>query len=245
MDKEIVMKKQAFKLWNAVSLVLLYVLHCPCPVAAHDLWLNMDNYSPEVSTKVSAKVVFGHNYPYFDILLTRDKLTDFSWLCPDGKRIEVSKTWEEKQNDKTGALVGEITFDKKGTYIVTACLEKKGAKKQVPSGKYAKSLIVVGEGTDIVSHPLGQRIEIIPLKNPKDIKSGESLPVRIFFEGKPLSTYVYGTYAGYHSETEPFPVIAKTDDQGLAQVPISQPGIWMVVANHKVDFSASLTFQIQ
>jgi uncharacterized GH25 family protein len=239
------MERQAVKLWNAISLVLVSVLFCPCMVVAHDLWLNIGNHSPEAGSKVSAKVVFGHNYPYFDILLTRDKLADFSCLCPDGKKIEVSHTWEDKQGQKSGALVGEFTFDKTGTYIVSACLERKGDRQHVPSGKYGKSIIVVGQGTDIVSRPLGQRIEIIPLKNPVDIKSGGALPVRIFFEGKPLSTYVYGTYAGYHSETEPFPVVAKSDADGLAHVPINQPGTWMVLANHKVDFSASLTFQIK
>jgi uncharacterized GH25 family protein len=242
---ENIMNKQALKLRPAIFLVFVLVLFCPYPLAAHDLWLNIDNHSPEVDGKISARVVFGHNYPYFDILLTRDKLADFSFLCPDGKKVEVSKTWEDKQGEKSGALAGAITFDKKGTYVVSACLERKGDKEHVPSGKYGKSLIVVGQGTDIVSRPLGQRIEIIPLKNPTDVKSGESLPVRIFFEGKPLSTYVYATYAGYYSETEPFPVCAKSSGEGMAHVPISQPGTWMVVSNHKVDFSASLTFQIK
>jgi uncharacterized GH25 family protein len=239
------LKISAHKFCQVIYLTFVSFLLWPCPVLAHDLWLNIDNHFPEFYGKVSAKVVFGHNYPYFDILLTRDKLADFSFLCPDGKKVEVSKTWEDKQGEKSGALAGEITLNKEGTYVVSAGLERIGDKEHVPSGKYGKSLIVVGHGTDIVSRPLGQRIEIIPLKNPSALKSGDSLPVRIFYEGKPLSTYVYGTYAGYHSETEPFPVVAKSDEDGLAHVPINQPGTWMVVANHKVDFSASLTFQIK
>jgi uncharacterized GH25 family protein len=239
------MQKQALKNWHAIYLLFVFVLFCPCLVAAHDLWLNTDNYSPDLGGKVSAKVVFGHNYPYYDILLTRDKLADFSYLCPDGKKMEISKTWEDKQSEKAGALAGEITVDKKGTYVVFACLERKGDKEHVPSGKYGKSLIAVGQGNDIVSRPLGQRMEIVPLKNPSAVRPGEHIPVKISFEGKPLSTYVYATYAGYYSETEPFPVFVKSDGEGVVHVPITQPGIWMVVANHKVDFSASLTFQIK
>ena len=51
--------------------------------------------------------------------------------------------------------------------------------------------------------------------------------------------------AGYYSEDEPFPVLSKSNEQGEALIKIPNPGIWMVVGNHKVDFSASLTFEIK
>jgi len=77
------------------------------------------------------------------------------------------------------------------------------------------------------------------------VKAGEAFPVRILFEGKPLSTFVYATYAGYYSEDEPFPVAVRSNEEGLAQIKMSQPGTWMIVSNHKVDFSASLTLEIK
>jgi len=110
----------------------------------------------------------------------------------------------------------------------------------VPSEKYAKSIITVGNAGKNVSETFGHRIEIVPLKNPSEVRAGESLPVKILFEGKPLPTYIYATYAGYYSEDEPFPGLNKSNEKGIACVNISKPGIWMVVCNHKVDFSASL-----
>lgn len=236
---------------NMLSLSLLMVFLFACfsfyssLAGAHNLWLNIDNHCPQAGAKTNIKVVFGHNFPYYDILITRDNLAEFCYLAPDGEKKEITKTWEDKQGEKAGSLAGEITLGQEGTYIIASGRKRKGDKKNVASEKYGKSIIIVGKGSPNVSQPFGHRIEIIPLKNPSEVKPGDSLPVRILFEGKPLSTYIYATYAGYSSEDEPFPVVTKSNEQGDASVKISQPGVWMVVGNHKVDLSASLTFEIK
>jgi len=239
------MRKNRQKIFLSIFLVFVCFFVNSNLAVAHDLWLNVDNHYPEPRSKTTVKVVFGHNFPYYDILISRDKLTGFSYLCPDGQIREVGKTWEDKKGEKSGALAGDITFEQKGTYIVTAFRKVKGDREHVPSEKYGKSIIVVNKGNEIVSKPFGHRIEIIPLKNPSEIKPGDSFPVKVFFEGKPLSTYVYATYAGYYSEDEPFPFFTKTNEEGVAHVRISKPGIWMLVCSHKVDFSASLTFEVK
>jgi len=239
------MKKNEFKLSLAIFWVFACFIIFSGLVEAHDLWLNVDNHYPEVGGKTNVKVVFGHNFPYYDILITRDRLTEFSYLCPDGKKREITKSLEDRRGERKGALVGEVSLTQKGTYVVAASRKIKGDKEHVPSEKYGKSIITLGKGTENVSQPFGHRIEIVPLKNPSEVKAGESLPVKILFENKALSTYIYATYAGYYSEDEPFPVFTKSNEKGVAYVKISKPGIWMVVCNHKVGFSASLTFEIK
>ncbi len=212
---------------------------------AHDLWLNVDNHYPKAGEACAVKVVFGHNFPYYDILIKRENLTEFACSDPDGQRRSLENTWEEKKDERTGALVGKVAFNREGTYVVTASRVVEGDKEHVASEKYAKSVIVVGKGSGNVRRTFGHRIEIVPLKNPSELRGGGTLPVKILFEGKPLSTYVYATYAGYHSPSEPFPIAAKSDARGIARIRISRPGVWMVVVNHKVDFSASLTFEVR
>lgn len=243
------MKKNVFKL----SLIIFCTFTCLFAysglVGAHDLWLNIDDHYPEVGEKTNAKVVFGHNYPYYDILLSSEDLTEFCYLSPLGEKTKITKTWEEIKGQSygkpAGARVGEVSLKQEGTYVVASSRKRKGDREHVPSEKYAKSIITVGKGNENVSKTLGHRIEIVPLKNPSEVKAGDSIPVKILFEGKPLSTYIYATYAGYYSEDEPFPVFTKSNEKGVAHVKISEPGIWMVVCNHKVDFSASLTFEIK
>jgi uncharacterized GH25 family protein len=210
---------------------------------AHDLWINVDNHT-STKEKIIAKVVFGHNFPYYDILISRDSLAEFSYLDPEGQKKIITNTWEDKTGDRSGALVGEFIPDQKGSYLITAYRKVKGDRQHVASEKYAKSIVSVGEGKSSISKPLGHRIEIIPLKDPKDIKAGDNISVKILFEGKPLSTYLYATYAGYYSEDEPFPFFTKSNEDGIANLKIPQAGIYMLVCNHKVDFSASLTFQV-
>ncbi len=239
MKKEILIFKYAF-----IFLVISFSLIITEVSFAHDLWININNPYPSTGEKVTAKVVFGHNFPYYDILISRDSLAEFSYLGPDGQKKEITKTWEDKKGDRSGALVGEINTDQKGSYVVIAYRKVKGDKQHVASEKYAKSIISTGEGKSHISNPLGHRIEIVPLKDPKDIKPGDTIAVRLLFEGKPLSTYLYATYAGYYSEDEPFPFFTKSNEDGIAYMKITQPGTWMLVCNHKVDFSASLTFRV-
>jgi uncharacterized GH25 family protein len=239
------MRKSRHKFFLSIFLLFVCCFGNSSLAFAHDLWLNVDNHYPEPGGKTTVKVVFGHNFPYYDILISRNSLAGFSYLCPDGQIREVEKTWEDKKGEKAGALAGDITFDQKGTYVVTAYRKAKGDREHVTSEKYGKSIIIVDKGNKIISRPFGHKIEIIPLKNPSEIKRGGSMPVKVLFEGKPLSTYVYATYAGYYSEDEPFPFFTKSNEEGVAYVKISQPGIWLIVSNHKVDFSASLTFEIK
>lgn len=239
------MKENRKRLSLFILLVTVCLTFYANQVLAHDLWLNIDNHYPQVGDKSKVKVIFGHNFPYYDILLKQSELAEFSYFSPTGEKKEIIKTWEDKQGEKAGALVGEISIDQEGTYVVSAYRKKKGDKEHVASEKYGKSILIAGKGNANISRPFGHRIEIIPLKNPQEIKPGDSLPVKILFEGKPLSTFLYATYAGYYSEDEPFPVVSKSNEQGEALIKISQPGIWMVVGNYKVDFSASLTFEIK
>lgn len=239
------MNKKIYKSFLVISLVFACSFIYCGRAETHSLWLNVDNHYPNVGEKTNVKVVFGHNFPHYDILISKDALNDFSYLSPDGQKKEIVKTWEDRQSEKKGALAGEVTLDQKGTYIITAYRKKKGDKEHVPSEKYGKSIIIVDKGNENVSRFFGHRIEIIPLKNPSEVKGGDILPIKILFEGKPLSTYIYATYAGYYSENEPFPVFTRSNKKGVAYVKISQPGIWQVVCGHKVDFSASLTFEIK
>lgn len=238
------MKKEIFNCTIIIFLAVTLYLIMTGLSFAHDLWINIDNPYPSTGEKVTAKVVFGHNFPYYDILISRESLADFSYIGPDGQKKEITKTWEEKTGERSGALVGEFIADQKGSYVVTAYRKVKGDYQQVASEKYAKSIISTGEGKSDISRPFGHRLEIIPLRNPQEIKPGDFLPVRLLFEGKPLSTYLYATYAGYYSEDEPLPFFTKSDEDGVAYMKISQPGTWMLVCNHKVNFSASLTFKV-
>ncbi|MBX6423111.1 DUF4198 domain-containing protein [Thermosulfurimonas sp. F29] len=220
------------------------------PARGHDLWLYTPHFYFSPGETVNLKICFGHNFPHDDLIIPPESLSPFVVLSPSGKKFTVHDLephpLSKKPRSRKGFVLARFTPPEEGVYVVGTARVRRGTPEQVPSGKYAKAIIVVGQNLKgSFTEPLGYRLEIIPLKNPALIKPGEELPVRIMFDGKPLSTFVYATYAGYWSEKEPFPVITRSDARGIARIKIARPGVWMVVCNHRVDFSASLTFEVR
>lgn len=128
---------------------------------------------------------------------------------------------------------------------------------------YAKALVFVqGERIDAaaLSRPVGHRLELVPEKNPATASVGDTIPVRVWFNGRP--------YAG-----EPVEILAEsvaapqkvagarwsgeTDRQGRVQVPVTLPGVWLLVVTvlepttgelkakaNQIRFRASLTYEV-
>ncbi len=229
---------------QTILLSVLSVFFC-LSCFAHDLWIVIDNYYPAVGEKVRAKIMFSHKFPEYDILISRKQLTEFYYITPDGQKKEVVKTWEEKMGAGKGYLIGEIPIEKEGTYIICASRKIKGENCAQPSEKYGKAIVTASKGNNIISQSSNNRLEIIPLITPSEMIVGDTLPLKILYEGEPLSTHIYGTYAGYCSVEEPFYTFTRSDENGMAYMKISQPGLWFIAVNFKRDFSASLTYEMK
>ncbi|SRR5581483_2124931 len=119
--------------------------------------------------------------------------------------------------------------------------------------RYAK--LIVGDAKD-VTRPLDHELEIVPEKNPSQLKPGDTLPVRVLFRGKPLSgVRVSAVYEGAEPKGHEFPVTAETDEQGHASLKLDRPGLWyarlihMIPAENERDadwrsYFATLTFRV-
>ncbi len=109
-------------------------------------------------------------------------------------------------------------------------------------------MIIVGGSDKNLSNAAGQPLEVIPFANPRNLKSGDRLTVKVMFEGKPLpKTSVKATYAGFeganiggHAPPEKgrhagrhFPVETVTDGQGQAVVQLDKAGFWMIMLSHR------------
>ena len=240
------MKKKVFL--GAVFLFLWGV----ASARGHDLWLYLPSFYLPAKATAEIRVMFGHNFPHEDLMLPPESLSRFLVLTPSGKNIPVKRIEKrprmegDRPSPRHGHLAAFVSLEEEGLYVVGVSRVRKGTPKSVPSGKFAKALLVSGRSDrGRPDRLLGQRLEIVPLANPAKVRPGDYFPVRILFEGRPLSTFVYATYAGYWSEKDPFPVIVRSDSRGLARIKIEKPGIWMIVCNHKIDFSATLTFEIR
>lgn len=76
------------------------------------------------------------------------------------------------------------------------------------------------------SKPLGGKMELVPLKNPLDLKSGDTLPFQVLYNGKPLAG---ATVSAEGVEKDAL----KTDQEGKAEIVIKKSGLNVVKANLK------------
>ena len=81
----------------------------------------------------------------------------------------------------------------------------------------------------------GQKIELIPLDNPYSIKAGSEISVRLLYDGQPLAgARVMGTYDTFSKEHDVYAHTVETNNEGIVRMPIDQPGLWMIRANHMI-----------
>ena len=93
----------------------------------------------------------------------------------------------------------------------------------------AKALLDVGgAGTAGFDRPLGFTLELLPEKNPYALRPGDSLPVRLLLDGKPLAGSPRPCAASRRGRGGAS--AARTGRDGRATLRLSKAGLWMIKA---------------
>ena len=229
--------------------VFTFAVCFTAPVHAHDTLLVMDNYQTSVNSTPGLKVFSAHNFlPPEDAAMGPDRLEEVFFITPSFERVA--------QNTKLSVP---------GTYMCLA-VPVNGFATKTPDGyqrgknkkdvahpilcsysmKYAKAIFTVGQaGGDAYAKPLGQEMEIVPLKDPATLNPGDTLPVKVLKEGAPARTYVYGTYDGFSDKKDTFCYTTRTDKQGIAEIKLIHQGTWVLIAKIEEPFSDSAVCDTQ
>ena len=117
----------------------------------------------------------------------------------------------------------------------------------------AKSLVFAsGSPANEVDSKLGYTLELVAQKNPYLLKGGDSLPVQLFYLGKPIPEILV---IAFTRENPTQKQVVRTDASGLVNIRLNAPGEWLIKAVHIIpvtndpkavweSFWASLTFQL-
>jgi nickel transport protein len=234
------------KLRNLVPLV--FALSIQMTAHGHDAWIE-----PQSGQYA---VLWGHGVekigPY-----KIDKVKSLTAIDAHGKKLKVSqKNLDEsvkfKVSGKPSVLM--LTFES-GFYTKTTDGHKSLPKNEVPnavssnySTKYGKTIVA---WSGMVEKAQGQKLEIIPQVR-KMPREGESLPVLILFDGKPLSGVKVNTGAAHADDKAKLP---ETDSKGVANVSVAKGRNTLSVSNKipsggnpQYDFrsySANLIFDVK
>jgi uncharacterized GH25 family protein len=83
-------------------------------------------------------------------------------------------------------------------------------------------------------------VEILSQKDPSAVKVGDELPVLVLFQGKPLAGAEVSALGSQckRAEGKDWDQEMKTGDDGVAVIKITEAGLWLISARHKIPYAA-------
>ena len=266
-------RKMRGKKLSGFVIVVIVLLLAVSQSSAHNLWLGLDHYDQRVGDTAKVFLYMGHSLPFSD-LGRPEKMKDFFYVEPTGKKKNfILKKYDPKSFFNEVGV--DLNIREDGTYLAVAAMKplfvsktpegnKRKSKKELSNAIscrhvefFAKAIFYAGKpGGSAYKTVLKHTLEMIPQKDSCLLKSGDYLPVKVMFKGKPLAgELVYATYVGF-STREEYPFTARTDADGIVKIRIIHPGIWWVKIPLKkiredksecdVDqYAAILTFEVK
>lgn len=262
------------------TICLAIAVALPAPASAHDFWLQPAQFNAAVGADVPMTLLVGHGTFRQRWGVANDRVVKFADISSTGNRnVRASMHTDSGDEDATlrfqtpgthvlivesnhaTSVLPAIRFDDylkvEGLTPAIAARARLGTRagdgREIYSRR-AKALVQIGDATAAQPHvtrPLGLKLEIVPQRNPYQLARGESLPVQILYEGRPLSG---ATVKLNNLDFDAKPVAVRlTDVNGRAAFAVPRVGRWQlnviwtqpITGNPQADFDttfSSLTF---
>lgn len=217
------------------------------PAFAHDVWLTFTGHG------AARRILVNYGHPNDRPPAFAEKIVEIDAVSSNGKTsllkgvasmqdggISVVATTEVKE---AGPLLVTARYDN-GFWTTGADGEVRNvtrrsvpnAKDSLWSGKFAKLVTGPGAPWQTVA---GHDLEIVPLSDPAEAKPGETLKVRVQFQGKPLARARVARADGVtHVAEGQIPRFTAGSD-GVAEVGIEKAGPQLLVAERAQKPSAT------
>jgi uncharacterized GH25 family protein len=249
---------------------------------AHDFWLITD-FAPRPNRLVRIVAHTGDSFPVGEFPVEIDRIARFDItgirgvISADHVR-ELEKTTEaDAMLPAAGTYV--IAVEIKPRFLQLKASEfneylnheglsqilearrrdgKEGSDGRELYAKFAKAIVHAdGKADGAATRVIGLRLEIVPGTDPHLVPPGGKLPVRVLFDGKPLAgaLVAWANDATRAGKAEESGHETRTNRDGMAEIPIHTPGIWIVNLVHMIrangqkghdweSFFSTLTFQV-
>src|SRR5688500_15235321 len=243
---------------------------------AHDLWIEPTAFLAEAGKVIGVKLrvgvdLLGDPVPRDPALIDRFIVADRTGTRPiigrDGEdpagllRITTPGLMIVGYASKASQIV--LPAQKFKEYLVEEGLEQvatlrakrneTNAEARESFARCAKALISSGPvmASD-ADRALGFTLELIAERNPYALQPGQSLPVRLLYQGKPLAGALI---VAVNRRNPAAKVSARSDKDGRVTLSLSDPGMWLIKAVHMTaapagaasqwdSFWAALTFEL-
>ncbi len=235
-------------------------------MAPHDRWLISPKIFIKVGEVVPIEFCVGHGFES-ESAPSEWWLTKFYVLDPEGEIRELYFSFEK---GKQSSAYGEFIPSKEGTYMIYSIAEKiffvrtlKGEylqfkdkigvensliKSSYIGWQYCKTFLKVEKSCgNAFQKIVGGLIELVPQKDPTNLKTGDSLSIKILSEGRipnwnigivalykdfPGEKWTYSFYAEFLGS---FYAKEGIEKESVIEIPIVKNGYWFVKAFRLMD----------
>ncbi|WP_235297293.1 DUF4198 domain-containing protein [Portibacter marinus] len=193
---------------------LLILIFAFVVLSAHDMFLKLDTYFLQPNSNAVVKLYNG-TFQKSENVIARNRMTDVS-IVGNGERTRLDTTqWSERdsmtllsfQTGSEGTYVVGVSTKARNIALAAedfnSYLEHDGVKDMLAwrkendameddavekYSKHVKAIYQVGNVKSVDWNAnLGYPIEFIPLTNPYELHTGDSISVKLLWQGKPLS----------------------------------------------------------
>ncbi|MDR1579756.1 MAG: DUF4198 domain-containing protein [Synergistaceae bacterium] len=218
------------------------------PMWGHELILKPSSFEAEKGAELAVELQSTHVFIVKEEVedvskitagIVRDGVVVPSELRGNEPELRIDFSVKVPEGNSSALIAANKTGD---VWCVTPDGWKPGTRKAVEAegfkvtrasmtDKFTKAIINPSASDNNFAAVVGQELEVVPVTNPADAKTGQFFKVRILHDGQPSSTPVYATYDGFVTEFEnTYAYYTESDQEGIANIKITSPGIWIIRA---------------
>ncbi|MDR2349013.1 MAG: DUF4198 domain-containing protein [Deltaproteobacteria bacterium] len=263
------MSKTKLRTFFVQAAAAIAVLSLSAAAFAHDHWIGVKKAEP--GQKATVVRGYGHGFPDPEALPEgrESVFTAVTLVDKDGNKSSFAKdpsdtvTFVSEKELENGSYVAYSEYQP--TYVTTSPAGRSEKPKNEVEGAtscrlvamYAKSYVDVGQVADnaVIAQLAAQKLEFVPDGHPGGLKVGDTVKIKLLFDGKPLPrTVVRGMTNGLPKGVYSYE--STTDKDGYIEFVPLKSGNWIITANTKEDipdknvcdegsYTASLYFDVK
>ncbi|KGF68955.1 hypothetical protein LL06_13530 [Hoeflea sp. BAL378] len=232
------------------------------PAAAHEFWIEPQDFSVAAGEEISADIRIGQDFkgdafPYIPSRFAafrrhdRDGETDVAGTTGDLPALKLLPRTEGLTIFTYVSVAERIRFqdwekfafylDYEGLDAIPDLHAARGLARDDIRELYtrcAKALVTVGDAAEEQDRATGMRLELVAAENPATLSSGKEIGFTLLWEGAPLADtqvalFRRGTEGGAATR-----VVARTDETGLARFPLPAAGTYLASSVHMIEAPA-------
>jgi uncharacterized GH25 family protein len=236
-------------------IILILLVTFVSPLLAHEFWLQPERFLYQPGDKINVRFWVGEDFNGVNWSGSREKVNSLH-LYFDGIKDDLSNRISDQKGDSLQLGIYDrgtamIAFNSTNSFIrlepekfneylkedgLDSAFAYRQAHGELDSAgtehyqRSVKTLVQVGDKFTKVTMPTDLPLDLVPSKNPYQLKNGDSLYVQVLFNRLPLANHKVNSWQRLNGKTKRQEFISNSN--GLIGFVVQRSGKWMVSAVH-------------